>query len=147
MNKAHLTAISRSKLSTPATFLFCSGLLKGRVLDYGCGRGGDVTRLQPLVHGIVGYDPHWRPAMPAGQFDTIMCNFVLNVVPNEADREKVISDIRSRLNDGGVAYIAVRNDRKKLKGWTGKGTWQGFIQLPLDIVNRSPEYIIYRLAK
>jgi SAM-dependent methyltransferase len=146
MNKAHLTAVSRTKLSTPARYLFLTNKLKGRVLDYGCGRGGDVQRLQSMVHGIQGYDPYYKPEMPSGTFDTVMCNFVLNVIPDENERQKVVADILSRLNIGGVAYIAVRNDKEKLNGWTTKGTWQGFVELPYEIIHKTSGYVIYKLT-
>jgi len=42
MNKAHLTAISRKLPSKPMQILHQKGLLKGALLDYGCGKGFDA---------------------------------------------------------------------------------------------------------
>lgn len=142
MNKRHLTAISRSVMSTPARYLNEHSLLKGRALDFGCGKGKDAQEL-----GIEGYDPHYRPAKPQGQFDTIMCNFVLNVIEDSAERQIVLHEIMSLLSDDGVAYVSVRNDRKNLNGWTKKGTWQGFIELDLPVVKRTSTFVMYRLKK
>jgi hypothetical protein len=89
---AHKTAITRKKLSKPARYLKDNELLRGRVLDYGCGRGGDTERI-----GCEGYDPHFRPEQPVGKFDTIMCNFVLNVIESPKAIERVIRDIQGRL--------------------------------------------------
>ena len=114
----HQTAITRKKLSLPAQYLLQRDLLKGDVLDYGCGRGDDVRRLgQALgVHDwspVVGYDPHWRPNMPTKKFDTIMCNYVLNVIIDPIQREEVLLHITSLLKPGGTAFITVRRDITK----------------------------------
>jgi len=50
------------------------------ILDYGCGRGGDVTRLQADGYNIVGYDPHWAPEWHPGPFDVVTLFYVLNVL-------------------------------------------------------------------
>jgi 2-polyprenyl-3-methyl-5-hydroxy-6-metoxy-1,4-benzoquinol methylase len=101
----HRTAISRIGLSAPARTLRELGLLKGRVLDYGCGRGGDADRLD-----CERWDPWWWPAMPEGKFDTILCTYVLNVLPAD-EEEDILEDIRDRLRaHGGKAYVTVRRD-------------------------------------
>jgi hypothetical protein len=101
---AHKTAISRNKLSAPARWLSRAGYLQGRVLDYGCGRGGDAKRL-----GCEGYDPHFRSDTPQGLFATVMSNFVLNVIEDDARRRAVLHDIDAYLTEKGCAYITVRN--------------------------------------
>ena len=102
----HKTAIKRSKLSVPMRYLSDHGLLNGRVLDYGCGRGDDAAALN-----LESYDPTWQPKKPRGKFDTITCNYVLNVVAPKTERE-IIKDIRSRLRKNGLAYVTVRSDVK-----------------------------------
>jgi len=102
----HKTAIKRSKLSVPMRYLSDHGLLNGRVLDYGCGRGDDAAALD-----IESYDPTWQPSKPRGKFDTITCNYVLNVVAPKTERE-IIKDIRSRLRKNGIGYVTVRSDVK-----------------------------------
>ena len=139
---AHKTAITRTKISAPAKWLLEAGLLQGRVLDYGCGKGKDAE-----VVGCAGYDPYYRPEKPIGTFDTIMCNFVLNVIESKDERREVLRDIICRLEDGGCAYITVRTDKKSLKGTTKTGTWQGLIVLGLPVVHRGSGYIIYKLTE
>ncbi len=136
----HLTAIGRKKPSAPMSLLNNSGRLVGRVLDYGCGRGFDVKHF-----GIAGFDPHFSPDMPSGLFDTITCNYVLNVIECGEERFAVIKDIKSRLYPGGRAYITVRNDKSKLNGCTSKGTWQGLVVLDAPVVCKGGSFITYEV--
>jgi SAM-dependent methyltransferase len=139
---SYKTAIRRRKCSLPTRFLLEEGLIRGRVLDFGCGRGFDASRL-----GIESYDPHFSPDYPEGKFDTIICHYVLNVIKEESARKKVLDQIRDLLGDGGNAYISIRYDLPKLKGTTKIGTWQGLIELDLPIlVKKVGRYIIYHLT-
>lgn len=140
MSKAHLTAIARKTVSAPMRRLSDAGLLSGRMLDYGCGKGYDASEF-----GMESYDPHYQPIMPDGQFETVTCNFVLNVIASAGERDRVLRDIHARLAPGGTAYITVRNDRKSLCGTTSKGTWQGLITLSLPVVARTAGFVTYRL--
>jgi len=142
MHHSKRTAMARKKISGPAQYLVDTGRLKGRVLDYGSGRGFDAQSLK-----LRSYDPHWGPSMPDGEFDTVMCNYVLNVLPEKGERDKVIAGIKQKLKVRGVAYIAVRNDRENLNGYTKIGTWQGLIKLDLPVVATNSNYKIYKLEK
>ncbi len=137
---AYKTAIARKSPSVPMKRLATAGRLVGRMLDYGCGRGCDAR-----TYGMDSYDPHFQPVMPDGTFETITCNYVLNVIASESERESVLRDIRSRLSAGGCAYITVRNDRKALNGYTSKGTWQGLVVLDLPVVHKCADYITYAM--
>ena len=82
--------------------------------------------------------------MPSGKFATILCNYVLNVLPPE-EESSVLDDIRSKLTPGGVAYIAVRRDLKA-EGTTSKGTYQRNVKLDLPILyERKGAFCIYVL--
>jgi hypothetical protein len=139
---AHKTAIKRKKMSAPAYMLHKNDMIIGRTLDYGSGHGFDANAL-----GIDQYDPHHSPKIPPGTFNTIICTYVLNVIPDFRERMKVLSDIRYRLADGGKAYISVRNDLTNLNGWTKIGTWQGKIELDLPIVYKTAGFVTYLLEK
>jgi len=52
INHPYLTAIKRSRLSAPARYLLQHGLLKGRILDFGCGLGFDTDELRRQGHDI-----------------------------------------------------------------------------------------------
>ena len=138
MTVAHKTAITRNKPSAPMVRLKAAGRLKGKMLDYGCGKGYDASHF-----GMDSYDPHYQPIMPDGLFDTITCNFVLNVIESAEEREAIVRDIRSRLDCNGRAYITVRNDKKALNGRTTIGTWQGLIVLDFPIVSRGSGFVTY----
>jgi hypothetical protein len=137
---AHKTAIARKKPSAPSLRLDWKNRIVGRTLDYGSGRGFDA-----YTYGWECFDPHYSPDMPVGRFDTIVCNYVLNVIESKEERDRVVADIRSRLVEGGCAYISVRNDRKNLNGYTSIGTWQGLVVLDLPVEHRCAGYVTYRL--
>jgi len=123
----------------PATRLSAAGLLQGRCLDYGCGRGFDAD-----YFGIEGYDPYYRKQYPEGKFETILCIYVLNVLQDESERIGVLQSILSLLEPGGSAYITVRRDIKR-PGVTSRGTYQGLIELALPILHKTSSYITYIL--
>ena len=80
INHPYLTAIKRTDLSVPTRYLLQHDLLKGRILDFGCGFGYDTDELKNRDFDIIGYDYYYRPNYPEGKFDTIICNYVLNVL-------------------------------------------------------------------
>jgi hypothetical protein len=142
---SHLTAIGRNKLSSPMRWLQKSGLLIPDGLDYGCGRGKCADSI-----GFKKYDPHYFPffVLPkSGKFRTITCNFVLNVIPEKEDRMAVVEKVFNLLQDDGTAFFTVRRDRRKLNGFTSKGTWQGYIELPFRSLRKDGSYEIYILEK
>lgn len=123
--KAHLTAISRKTLSAPMRWLNSLALIPtgSKSLDYGCGRGFDADQL-----GMAKFDPHYFPETPTDNNDVVTCNYVLNVIPEADERGRVLDTLQLLArNKGGTVYVSVRNDKKALKGWTSKGTWQGDI--------------------
>lgn len=140
------TAIKRNKLSKPAFYLKAKGLLKGAVIDYGCGRGDDARELK-----CDGWDKHHDAvgggALPLNEYDTVMCNYVLNVLRKKDDRNYVIDDMIALMAPGGVGYISVRNDRNALNGKTLSGSWQGFIDLDLEIVTMNRAFVMYKVTE
>lgn len=121
--------MSRRKPSLPMLELQKRGLLVGRMLDYGAGRGFDADHF-----GMEKYDPTYWPEHPGPNdvFDTIVCNYVLNVVPPEAEDE-ILADIEELLAPGGTAYITVRRDVKE-DGLTASGTYQRRVTLDLPVL-------------
>lgn len=138
MSNAHRTAMKRRTLSRPASFLLPQ--LTGRVLDYGCGKGDDAQSV-----GCERFDPYYHAVWPQGRFDTIMCNYVLNVIEDDQERRDVLANIDSLLETDGVAFITVRTDKKALTGPTGNGTWQGLIELDLPVYHKGSGFTIYRM--
>ena len=141
--QSHRTAMARKGASAPLKFLESKNLIKGSVLDYGCGKGADHRHLVQSGYTAEAYDPHWRPIELSGnKFDTILCTYVLNVVDQEAE-EGIINSIEKLLNKGGQAFISVRRDIKR-DGPTSRG-FQRSVRLDMDIVKENSGYCIYRL--
>lgn len=136
------TATTRIEPSAPMIQLATDGLIKGRAMDYGCGKGFDAD-----YYDMESYDPHFEFPMPGGQFDTITCNYVLNVIEKAETRIAVLQDIKDRLAAGGTAYITVRNDRRALRGTTKTGSWQGLILLRLPVRYKCAGYVTYELTQ
>ena len=136
----HQTAIHRTKPSVPARWLTKQGLLIGRLLDFGCGRGTDAA-----AFGMDAYDPHWRSDLKStGPYDTILCIYVLNVVSEET-QEEILAELRSLLSVSGHAYVAVRRDLPR-EGRKGRGVWQRYVVLDEPLVREISTYAIYQVA-
>jgi 2-polyprenyl-3-methyl-5-hydroxy-6-metoxy-1,4-benzoquinol methylase len=134
------TAIKRNKLSAPSAYLHKQGLLKGRILDFGCGKGD----LKLFLDGnIEEYDPHYKPEKPKGKFDVVVCNYVLNVLTQES-REKALVEAQSFLAPGGSVYVSVRRDLLKNKPSTF-GVRQFHVTFPPNksLYKKSGGYEIY----
>jgi len=118
------TAIRRTGASAPCRWLNEQGRLFGPVLDWGCGFGADVE----YIRNAYGYDPHHQPKLPAdGElFNTVLCTYVLNTIPDYYDRCRIVGDACDYLADYGWLYVTIRKG-KDLKGWTQRGTWQGYV--------------------
>lgn len=150
-NKSHLTAIGRKALPGPTRWLFNNARIKGKVLDYGCGRCHSVNNQHFKADG---FDPHFEfdqtdaSVINSRKYDTIICNYVLCVL-REEERQTVLRSIQSLLSVKGIAYIAVRNDKPK-QGWgvSSKGTYQGRVRkLPLELLRTTKDYRIYLLTR
>lgn len=135
INHSHLTAKEREKMSFPTAWLLRNRFLKGDILDFGCGYGKDVEQLQARGYKCEGYDLFHYPNYPKSKFDTIICQYVLNVLkPNE--QQKVLMEISSLLKPGGRAFFTVRRDVKyegfRMHKVHKKTTYQCNVKLPFD---------------
>lgn len=141
---SYKTAITRKKLSVPMKYLNDKGLIQGRVLDYGCGKGFDANEL-----GMDKYDPKFFPEYPNPPYEVVTCIYVLNVESNPLERGNIERRIVSLLVPGGDAYIAVRNDKKNLNGKTSKGTWQGYVEPSddWDLIKTTARFRMYHFRK
>lgn len=83
--------MARTGLSLPARLAISDGVVAGRsILDYGCGRGGDVRRLLAAGYDARGWDPHYRPHPPPELADVVLCSYVLNVIADPAERARTL---------------------------------------------------------
>ena len=143
----HLTAKERDRASFPTRELWRMRLIRGRVLDFGCGFGADVDFLRQKGMNVTGYDPHYAPEHPKGRFDTILCHYVLNVLLPAA-QSQVLMAVSELLKPDGVAFFTVRRDvwrpgfrmHKKHR----KRTYQCNVVLPYVTALRTKFCEIYR---
>ena len=115
------TAMARPGPSVPARHLqdHASHLLVGRVLDFGSGQGADATYLRATP-----YDPHHPKAavraIPTRPFDTVLCTYVLNVLP-PTERAAALRAAANLVKPGGHLLLAVRPKAEvdaSTSGWT-----------------------------
>jgi len=90
------------------------------------------------------YDPYWYPeSLNYNLYDTILCTYVLNVLPKE-DEASIIYSVQKHLRVKGKAYLTVRRDVKQ-DGATSRG-YQRNVLLDLPIVKeKKNNYCIYKL--
>src|SRR5262245_66557240 len=93
-------AIQRETLSRTAQILVERGLVRGRVLDYGCGFGFDADHF-----GWEAYDPHYRQKPPEGVFDVVVCNHVANMLTRSSRRQLFVT-LEGLLAQRGKAYVS-----------------------------------------
>jgi ATP adenylyltransferase len=118
-----MTAISRKDPSAPTKWAYENGHIGNHVYDWGCGQGADVRWLEDQGHQVSSYDPHFFPDNDPlyadfSDVDTIMCHYVLNVVPTKKERRGILLHIASKGVD--TVVISVRSDVAKnaeKKGW------------------------------
>jgi diadenosine tetraphosphate (Ap4A) HIT family hydrolase len=143
---SHFTAKERDSMSFPAKLILNKNLLKGSILDYGCGFGKDVELLLQKNIDIVGYDPHYFPEYPTAKFDTIICFYVLNVLLPE-EQVDVLMNISALLNPNGKVYFAIRrdvvNEGYRMHKLHKQQTYQCNIILPYQSIFKNDSCEIY----
>jgi DNA phosphorothioation-associated putative methyltransferase len=92
VRSAARTAISRTDLSKPVSQALEDSLIvpNRSVLDYGCGRGGDVQRLTELGYSVHGWDPAFAPDEPLHPADVVNLGYVVNVIESPAERANAL---------------------------------------------------------
>ena len=156
--RRYATAISRTSLSAPVQALRRRGLLKGSLLDYGCGKGDDVRLLQQRGVDARGFDPSFFPGKPTPA-DVVSLGYVLNVIEDQGERASVLR--RAWKLAGKAICVAVRAGRKPpearfrrcFDGWcSSTGTFQKFY-LPGEladyirlVLHREPEMVTAGIA-
>jgi len=147
INHPYLTAIKRTDLSVPTRYLLKYNLLKERILDFGCGFGFDTVELKRQGYDITGYDYYYCSDYPEGKFDTIICNYVLNVLEPYAQAE-VMMNVTNLLTPTGTAFFAVRRDLMeegfRLHAIHRQYTYQCNVRLPFQSLVCNKSYELYQ---
>lgn len=130
----HKTAMSRVSLSRPVARAIEDGLISQStsVLDYGCGRGGDLDRLMRLGIACEGYDPVYRPLV-VSEADVVNLGYVINVIETVRERARTLRRAWSHARETLVVSARLTNEARDLEGepredgcLTSKGTFQTF---------------------
>lgn len=124
-------------LSRPVALAFEDGLLSesSSVLDYGCGRGGDVDRLNQLGVSASGWDPNHRPHTPLVEADVVNLGFVINVIEHQAERRDALRKAWSLARQALVVAARPAWEARDVRGrphgdgiLTAKDTFQKFYE-------------------
>lgn len=88
----HRTALTRSELSRPVRLAVEDAVISSEVtvLDYGCGHGGDVTRLRDRGIDCVGWDPNHRVHGERRRSDVVNLGYVVNVIEHAGERDEAL---------------------------------------------------------
>ncbi|MFC8567377.1 DNA phosphorothioation-associated putative methyltransferase [Streptomyces sp. NPDC057245] len=117
-SQRHQTAIGRVGLSLPARRAVGDLQLEPEtgVLDYGCGRGGDVRALQDLGLDAAGWDPVHFPDGRREPADVVLLTYVLNVIENPAERRETLLRAWDLAKSALVVSARLRWERNQIKG-------------------------------
>ncbi|MCT7351637.1 DNA phosphorothioation-associated putative methyltransferase [Streptomyces sp. 15-116A] len=117
-SQRHHTAIGRARLSLPARRALGDLQLRPgmAVLDYGCGRGGDVRALQHLGLDVTGWDPVHFPEGQRRPADIVLLTYVLNVIEDPAERRRTLLRAWELASSVLVVSARLRWERNQIKG-------------------------------
>ncbi|MBD2624986.1 DNA phosphorothioation-associated putative methyltransferase [Trichormus variabilis] len=88
----HKAAIIRPDLSRPVRLALESGLFSPETnfFDYGCGHGGDVTRIAEQGYISNGWDPYYSPNTHRTPAEIVNIGFVINVIEDQSERREAL---------------------------------------------------------
>lgn len=123
----HRTAIVRGALSRPVRLAIDLGLVDAdtTVFDYGCGYGEDLHELAKAGISAAGWDPHFRPDSLKKAADVVNLGYVINVIPDVAERHKVVLDAW-RLSERALV-VSARLDSERRNLTDGRPHGDGFM--------------------
>jgi DNA phosphorothioation-associated putative methyltransferase len=88
----HKAALVRHDLSRPVRVGLEAGLFAEGMtfFDYGCGYGGDVSRMAERGYRSRGWDPYYSPHTPFTSADIVNLGYVINVIEDLAERREAL---------------------------------------------------------
>jgi DNA phosphorothioation-associated putative methyltransferase len=117
----HRAAMTRVELSRPARLAIESGIItpETTILDYGCGLGGDVQRLQSSGYDCTGWDPYYFPDVELRSADVVNLSYIINVIEDPVERDLAL--VRAWELTGQVLIVAAQILVNELRGVLGYG--------------------------
>jgi DNA phosphorothioation-associated putative methyltransferase len=125
-SKRWKTAITRKTLSVPMRLALERGVIckYEPVLDFGSGKGFDVSHLAQHGIPVTGFDPYYNYCPQVIRpYPIIACNFVLNVIEDEAERADVLRYLWALTQASLILGVRIGGDRHE---WTSIGTFQQY---------------------
>ena len=86
------------------------------VLDYGCGRGGDVARLVRAGVKCTGWDPHYRPYTELTASEVVNLGYVINVIEEPRERAATLRRAWSLTRRVLIVSARLTTDVRDLEG-------------------------------
>lgn len=88
----HKAAIIRHDLSRPVRTAVEAGFFTPDTtfFDYGCGHGGDITRISQKGFTSSGWDPYYAPDSPQVSADIVNLGYVINVIEDPSERRQAL---------------------------------------------------------
>jgi DNA phosphorothioation-associated putative methyltransferase len=117
----HRAAMTRVELSRPIRLAIESGIISPQttIFDYGCGLGGDVSRLQAAGYDCTGWDPYYYPDTEWRSADIINLSYIINVIEDPAERDRAL--LHAWELTGKVLIVAAQILVNELRGMLAYG--------------------------
>ena len=117
----HRAAMTRVELSRPVRLAIESEIItpETTIFDYGCGLGGDVSRLQAAGYDCAGWDPYYYPDTQLRSADIINLSYIINVIEDPAERDRAL--IQAWELTGKVLIVAAQILVNELRGMLAYG--------------------------
>jgi DNA phosphorothioation-associated putative methyltransferase len=117
----HRAAMTRVELSRPVRLAIESGIITSEttIFDYGCGLGGDVSRLQAAGYNCTGWDPYYYPDIEWRSADIINLSYIINVIEDPIERDRAL--IQAWELTGKVLIVAAQILVNELRGMLAYG--------------------------
>lgn len=131
----HRTALARTAFSKPIRQALADLVITpdASILDYGCGRGSDVKRLQAAGYTVVGWDPRHAPDAQLTPAQVVNLGYVVNVIERAVERRDALASAwslaqRVLIVTARMKFDALGQDLTPFEdGYlTGRGTFQKF---------------------
>ncbi len=133
----HRAALHRTELSRPVRITLEAELFTQDTsfFDYGCGHGGDVTRIAERGYTSSGWDPYYCPDNTIHAADIVNLGYIINVIEDVKERREALVKAWSLTKSILIvsAQVLVDNRQRGLLAYgdgilTSRNTFQKYYQ-------------------